>query len=281
MTREPYTYSILRYRHDPVSGEQINVGVLLYAPQNGYLKAEIHKAYGRIKKVFPNVNGKILKQDLQRIEKAFEKLSRKREVDDMFSRDLDALELGHKVVSKDDSALIWSEAGSGLTKDPEDTLHNLHSRFVTQYEQTAQSVARGDADVWKPFRDELQEREIAEFFASKTIRSDFNEIEFDHAWKNGKWHCIQPLSFDLGTEDGIQEKAARWVGNMLGLEKADEAVVPYFLIGEPKNSDMANACKRAMEFWASAPLRPKVFSETEMDRLADTLEDKIKSSALD
>ena len=277
MKRESYTYTILRYRHDPVAGEQINVGVVLYAPDSGFLGVQIRKAYGRIKKVFPDVNGYLLRQDLQRIESAFVKLSKTRETNDLLSRKNNALTFAHKIIDIDDSSLVWSTIGSGTTSDPVQTLENLHFRFIAQYDQDTQS-RRADADVWKPFRDRLLERRIADIFQAKTIRSTRNEVEFEHAWKNGKWHCIQPLSFDLATEDGIQEKAARWVGQMVGLSKSTEEFKPYFLVGGPSSPDMQRAYERALEFLGDAPLAPEIVQETELDQFADMLEDRVKVS---
>lgn len=47
-----YSYSVLRYRHNPTSGEAINVGVLLYAPGENYAQLEIDKRYGHLSKLY-------------------------------------------------------------------------------------------------------------------------------------------------------------------------------------------------------------------------------------
>jgi len=52
------------------------------------------------------------------------------------------------------------------------------------------------------------ELKVASILEKKTIATSKDEVEFEHAWKNGNWHCYQPLSFDLATVDSIQEKAA-------------------------------------------------------------------------
>lgn len=277
MKREPYTYTILRYRHDPIAGEQINVGIVLYAPKSGFLGGQFRKAYGRISKVFPDVNGSLLRQDLGQIERSFEKLSKKRVAGDLLSEQCNAAIFAQMVIAVDDSSFIWSTLGSGVSDNPAKTLEDLHSRFVSQYEE--QHLARrADADIWRPFRDRLLERKIADIFQPKTIRSSRNEVEFEHAWKNGKWHCIQPLSFDLTTEDGIQEKAARWVGNMVGLSKAAEQFKPYFLVGEPSDERMMAAYVRALEFLGDAPISLEIVPEKSMDLLIEKLEDKIRAS---
>lgn len=276
MKREPYTYAILRYRHDPVAGEQVNVGVVLYAPKSNFIGAQFRKAYSRVAKVFPDVNGAVLKHDLVRIEKAFNKLSTN-EDPDLFSDSYDVMNFAHRVVGVDDSALVWSISGSGVTSDAEKTLNALHSRFISQYDQEVLH-RRDDADVWKPFRDKLSELRIAEIFEPKIIQSPINEVEFDHAWKNGVWHCVQPISFDLVTAAGIQEKAAKWVGNLQGLSKATENFCPYFLVGAPSDPTMTRAYQRAVEFLREAPLAPTVVLEAEMEKFADEFLDKVNHS---
>lgn len=275
MKREPYTYMILRYRHDPVAGEQINVGVVLHAAESGFLGAAIRKAYGRVSKLFPTVDGTTLRRDLAGVERAFKKLAKTNVRNDLVSRP-NVATFALQVVGRDDSALIWSDVGSGVTSDPAKTLEDLHTRFVAQYDTDA-AVRRSDADIWKPFRDLLVERQVADILQHKTIKAAHDEVDFDHAWKNGKWHCFQPLSFDLLTPDGIQEKAARWVGHMVGLKSASEEFQPYFIIGEPTEGTLRPAYDRAIEFIGSAPLSPRIITEKAFDTFADELADEINA----
>lgn len=278
MTREPYTYALLRYRHDPVAGEMVNVGVVLYAPKNGYLGGLFRKAFGRISKVFPDVNGAVLRRDLTRIERAFIKSGKDAKLD-LLSDHPNVLTFARRIVGVDDSAFLWSEVGSGTTSNPAKTLEELHMRFVGQYDEFG-AHRRQDAEIWKPFRDRLVERAIGDIFTPKTIRSKTNAVDFEHAWKNGKWHCIQALSFDLVTEDGIQEKAARWVGHMVGLSKATEKFQPYFLVGQPSDEKMHPAYERALAFLRESPLEVVVIPELQIDSFADSWVDKVKASEL-
>jgi hypothetical protein len=271
MNREPYTYVVLRYRHDPLAGEAVNVGVVLHAPTSRFLGARFRRTYGRISRVFPDLEGSALRRDLAAIEHAFARLSRK-EGDDLFFESHNAATLAHRVIGKDDGSLIWSELGSGISSSPTKTLDDLFSRFVSRYDDTSR-YRRSDADVWRPFRDRLLEREIGEIFERKRFRSPLDEVEFEHAWKNGKWHCFQPLSFDLANVDSIQEKAARWVGHMVGLSNASDPFQPYFIVGKPSDEKLMGAYERAVDFISEAPLDPRIVRETELDQLADTIAD--------
>jgi len=177
MKRHPYTYTILRYRHDPIAGEQLNVGVVLHCAHSNFVGARFRKAYGRVSKAFPDMDGSTLRHDLTRIERAFEKLT-KQERKDLFSDSNDAGVLAAKIVGKDDGSLIWSSVGSGTTDDPETALDKLFFRLVTQYEDVS-APRRTDADIWRPVRDRLLELKIASIFEKKRISSSRDEVEFD------------------------------------------------------------------------------------------------------
>lgn len=275
MKRHRYTYSILRYRHDPVAGEQLNVGVVVHSVDRPFLGARFRKNYGRLSKAFPDVDGSTLRQDLTRIEKAFERLT-KLEGNDLLSIEGNAASFATKIVGPDDGSLIWSDLGSGTTDNLEATLEKLFIRLVTQYEDSA-APRRTDADVWRPVRDRLMELKVASVFEKKTIASSKDEVEFEHAWKNGKWHCYQPLSFDLATIDSIQEKAARWVGHMVGLSSASEQFHPYFIVGKPSEPALQSAYRRALDFIADAPLQPTIVSEDDVEAFANDLADRVHS----
>ena len=66
--RRPYTYVLLRYRHDPLAGEFANVGVLLHEPGSGYLDAKVRTTLGpRLTKMFPTLDGDAFKGSFQSV----------------------------------------------------------------------------------------------------------------------------------------------------------------------------------------------------------------------
>ncbi len=276
MSRAPYTYSILRYRHDPLSGEQVNIAVALHSGATRFVGFRIKKAYSRLKQLFPDLDTSILRNDLARIERAFAIAARAESEPQLFDAGTDVMAFARRVVSIDDGAMIWSVVGTGVTTDPEKTLESIYWRFVGQYDKP-EMHKRPDADVWRPFRDKLVEKNIAHLFDKKVISSSRVEVEFEHAWKNGVWHCFQPLSFDLATSDGIQDKAARWVGQMVGLSKSAEQFRTYFIVGEPTEQAMFPAYHRAIDFLKDAT-GADVVLEKDVDILADQIEDKVHHS---
>lgn len=275
--RQPFSYVVLRYRHDALAGELVNVGVVLYAPDERFLQAAVRTTYGRLSKLYPDFEGGALTADLRRLETALKRLAGQ-EASSMFASGYTAASLAKRVIDDPAGSYLWSDVKYGVTKSPAEELRRLFERYIGRFD-TAQVSRRSDADVWRPARDKLAEKALAEFFEPKTIQSSRDEVSFEHAWKNGVWHCIQPLSFDLADTDSIQNKAARWVGHMVGLSKSDEAFRPYFLVGRPSEAQLQHAFERAVFFLSEAPGThpPRVIREEEIDQFVEELEKEMQT----
>ncbi|MBX7248927.1 MAG: DUF3037 domain-containing protein [Caulobacteraceae bacterium] len=275
--RQPYSYAVLRYRHDAVAGELINVGVLVHSSKTGFSRACLRRSYGRFSSLYPDLNGRALTAEFKRIENAVKRLA-KRKID-MFSSKADAASIGKQVVDDPAGSYLWSEAAYGIADDLDRATEQLFERYVTRFD-AVQMQRRSDADVWRPARDLLAERKLAELLGPKTIRSRRDEVEFDHALKNGLWHCLQPLSFDLADSDSINQKAARWVGHMVGLAAAEEEFRTYFIVGAPSQPQLREAYERALLFLSEAPasIAPRVIEEAELPTLVEELAAQVSIS---
>ena len=67
-----FTYTVLRYVHDIATGEFVNMGVALYAPEAKYVSAICNSRYGRLSKMFLEVNGDNLRSLMRYIQARFE-----------------------------------------------------------------------------------------------------------------------------------------------------------------------------------------------------------------
>lgn len=57
-----YTFSVLRYVHDPVTAEFVNIGLALYAPTAKYLNAICTSHYQRLSTMFEPIDGEHFRQ---------------------------------------------------------------------------------------------------------------------------------------------------------------------------------------------------------------------------
>jgi hypothetical protein len=64
-----YQYQIIRYHHDIATGEFVNVGVVVYCQESGFLKAKVLTKDAHISRFFENVNGQFVLRMLKAINK--------------------------------------------------------------------------------------------------------------------------------------------------------------------------------------------------------------------
>lgn len=277
--RQPYTYVLLRYRHDPLAGEFANVGVVLHAPESRFLKTRTRGGMGpRLAKIFPAMDRAAFRAGLLTIGRSVGKLAGG-DGGDLLSGLGDAGAYARRALPSDDSSFVWGPLGSGLTDDPARTLDTLYARFVSRFDAPAKASHRNDAAVWKPVHDLLLARRIADRLQPQTITSPVDEVEFDHAWKNGAWHVYQPLSFDMASDDLIREKAARWAGHLLGLEQAEVEVKPHFIVAAPRNGQLRETYKRALDFLrlSGDSIDIEIVDVAQAPRLVDEIEAELRA----
>jgi hypothetical protein len=278
MTATPkvrYTYVVLRYRHDSLAEEFANVGVVVHAPAVGFLDARMRHTLGRLSKIFPDLNGEDLKSSLRGIERTIKRMGTK-EAGDLFGSFKNAGEFAKSAQPDDDSSFVWSALGSGLTFSPLETIEKLFGRFVTRYDEH-QRGHRDDAAVWRPVRERLAERKLVDQLQPKTIASSLDRVEFEHASKNGAWHCYQPLSFDLANEETIRDKARRWTGHMVALNNAFEPFHTYFFVGLPQDQKLRAASQAAIKILELSPGNPRIVDETKIDEFVRQIEDNLRA----
>lgn len=271
--RQPYTYIVLRYRHDPLAGEFANVGVVVFAQESGFLRAKMRHTLGRLARIFPDMNSVAFKDAIRGIESAINRKAG-REGGDLLASLKDASAFALSVLPDDDTSFVWSPMGSGLTSDPVEALERLYVRFVGRYDEH-QRAHRDDAAIWRPVRDRLAERNLIDRLQRKKIVSPVDHVEFEHAWKNGTWQCYQPLSFDLANEENIREKARRWAGHLLALQGASDEFRPYFLVGAPGDRRLGTAYQAALSILKLSPGTPEIFEESGIDDFVQQIEDEI------
>lgn len=281
MLKRRYTYTVLRYVHDPLTAEFVNVGLVLHFPESSFgpavLKTGTRSTIGRMRDLFPDLDRIAFGATMRTINRMLTKLADQLSSDGMFASPGNALTFARQVLPSDDSSLQWSPAGSGVAEDPDKTFQRLYSRLVTKYD-VRNIQRRSDEEIWKPVRQRLEERHLPVALEPKTIVGGDDKIEFQHAWKNGAWHVYEPVSLDLANAEGIYNKAHRWLGQLASVAPyASEAFHPYFIVGAPSDPELEPAYRRALKILKKSPGQVEIFEETEIEQLVDRIEDAIKA----
>ncbi len=230
--KTPYNFTVLRYMHDIVTGEFVNIGVVLYAPKARFLSAACTPRYGRLSRMFCEVNGEHFKQVVRyiqvKLEEEGEKLISELPFDAMPKS---VTEFTARVLPPDDSSLQFSPEGFGLTENPETALEQLYTRHVEKYYEKPERQSRSDEDVWKLFKKPLEEKRILGSLMPHQIIGNNYEYEFKYAWKNKLWRVQEPVSFDLMEASSITDKANAWLGRITSLVDGGEPFKLNILLG--------------------------------------------------
>jgi hypothetical protein len=182
--------------------------------------------------------------------------------------------IAHSVLPQDDTAYQWSPLGSGVTSSQnlDRALESVFRRLVVHHEREATRTSRSDQQVWSKFRSAVRYRNRLAHLGSKKIATSDDVVEFGLAFKNGIWHCLKPLSFDLQNRKQICGKAHEWLGKMTSVAGTDEPFKVYFLIGEPARPAMKGACRQAIGILRKATVEKEIIVESRRDRFAEAIE---------
>lgn len=274
--RLSYSYSILRYVHDGATGEFVNIGVAIHCKDLDLFQVLCRQTLGRISEFFPDLNAKAFRTFTKTISARFGELSKAyADPDSQFTGTTNLESLLSSVLPKDDSALTWSSIEGGISSDPHKTLEDLYARYVNKYDHKTTTHKRTDEDVWRNFSRALENRHIAKFFVEKTISGKDDKVKFKSAWKNGVWHCVEPISFDLSAPETIREKAHRVLGQITSVADTSEHFKLYLVLATPSKPNLSSAFDQAVQILKKMQADKEIYTESETDELLTKLQTQI------
>ena len=276
--KRKYLFSTLRFTYDPLTQEFVNVGVVIFIPDERVLLARCAQQYSRVSKVFGlGVDGPRLRRTLRFIQDKINALGENLQNSLNFEKSHSLPALLASILPVDDSALQFHAGGAGLSENIDATLGKLFYDYVDRYNVSPSETKREDEDVWKTFKGEFERTQVLSRLQSKCIAAPNFEYEFQHSWKNGLWNCLEPLSFDLASPDSIADKANRWVGRATGLQDSADDFKLYLLMGKPLEPSLQLAYEKAENLLHKMPVKHEFISETEAAEFAISFADEVKT----
>src|SRR5438132_1055816 len=103
----PYTFSIVRYVHDPVASESLNVGVLLFSPDVPFLDVALEYRFERFSAAFARFDGERFKQVLRHFANAVAEVCEDISTPLLWLRDSPK----SLITAADVARRIWSDSG--------------------------------------------------------------------------------------------------------------------------------------------------------------------------
>lgn len=279
MNRYPFQYAVLRYVHDVITEEFLNIGVIVYSKPERFLKCLISERYGRLSTTFNGIERLNYSRIVSVIRQKVERLGIQLAQVSLFDTHQDRIEdFLHQVVMPNDASLVLGGYGGGLVEDLDLELERLYKRLVEQYIDIEEPESRNDQQVWAVYARSLVQYNVLEQLAPVTIQAPTYGHHFDHAYKNEKWHPIEPVSLDLVHSRSILEKANRWIGNATVLADSDAIGTLYLLLGAPRNRDLYEAYEYAVHNLETkiTAMDVRVVKEENADQFSEELNQLIR-----
>jgi hypothetical protein len=274
--RKTYAYRVLQYRHDPMAGELVNVGVMVHSAESCFLDIRVRSSLGRLDNLYIDLDRRTLTSGLHAVETAVAVAAG--ELPELLSVGLGVEDVSRRILGPGDGCFVWGAVGSGTTVDLPAALDRLYQRFVERHDVHAPR-RRTDDDVWRPVRQMLEQRHIAHLLEPKVIQSSVERVEFAHSWKNGKYHCHQAMAFDYVKGDHILDKARRWAGILHSLTDSEDEFQIYFLLGAPQDQRLNKEYDIARRMLEKCPQQPEIYEDKNLDCFVDRIEDSIHRQA--
>lgn len=221
--RRPFEALVLRYRHDALLGESVNLGVVVSC--DGQIATRFAPTLTRVAALFPDCNKRAIRRLIKRLQDAAVTSG-----EPLFPKT--ASHLLSQVLPQYPHAIAVSEPVVGVTLDVRRTCDSLYETFVASRLTSNQRSSRQDEEVWAAF-EQRSHSAVRVHLQPHDLRGPRMPLHFDHCWKNGKWHAAQPLSFDLLEPHAIRDKAASWIGKLNATKPSEHGAEVSFLIGMP------------------------------------------------
>lgn len=255
MNSQSYSYSFLRYRQNPESGEFANIGVAMWAPESRFVAFQGSRRYSRLTHFFGELDRDGYRLLLAHVERRFDVLAGRLNEDALGLDPLPASvrEFALQVVPEDDGSVQWSPVRGGFAEDPNAELSRVYNVFIGRLNEAPASHRRDDEQVFREvFRRAFSDTVVAPRMTEHEIVAPLLSHVFKNAWKNGAWNVYEPLSFDLLDRDTIEGKASKWFGRSVHLKDSPEQPKIHFLLGKPSLPSNRKAFGKAKDILRSA-----------------------------
>lgn len=271
-----YKFSILRYYHDIVSEEFINLGIVVYFQEPLLLTFKYTNSFKRVTRTFLNADVEYLKKLLQNIDYRLTEKSVEIKNHNLFDDNIDFKMIINEVLPIEDRTLRFSDVFFGISDNSNETINYLYERYVNKYIEKSERYSRSDDEVWKIFKEPLVRKNIINKLSPHTIITKDYDHNFEHCWKNDIWHINEPVSLDLKEGSSILEKANSWLGRATSLSEVKDFKL-YLLLGKPKNEQLNKYFIKAENIMNKMPCKHEFVKEDEADAFAEELAMKIET----
>lgn len=269
-----FTYSLLKYRYNQLTEESLNLGILFIFPGEGHISFVAPSSLGRLEHAFPGVSI----QDVRAYLKSFEGQAKKLKPHlGRYADDYQSL-INEQFLIPNGSSIHFDELHNApLWKDVPTTIDLFSNQYLAGYGKRStegkvqQHTEAYILDKYKKLLTEKAEgRELSTLVKEKTVivENEITSFSSDLYWRNGTQNLVKAVSFDLTTEEGIENKAFALSKrlDLLGelFEKNNQRV--DILVSKPSKPGLKHVYQNAKEVLKAAGSPHQVIEEGTFQR---------------
>jgi hypothetical protein len=212
----------------------------MYSQENSFFRVRLLQKYSRITSTFPIADGEFYRRYISVLQSKFDHLA-KPYCNPQMPLELvnpnNFNDLIEKVLPPDDSTIQFGPIQGGMANDLDAVFDDLYIRLVEAYLKSNEKPSKSEQEIWMQFSTPLRKNLAFSMLQSTAIQTSKDKIQLEHAWKNGKWKAIQPISFDLLHAGSIQNKSLQWFGTNILLNESPDIGNIFCLLAKPSRED--------------------------------------------
>jgi hypothetical protein len=250
----------------------LNIGVIICAPEARIIEARLESRYERLSAAFVDFDGEHYRRTLQQFTQVLDILRERLSATtlfDLWDISSNAQSVARQIWPDIDLSFQIGEVMAGISDNLSDTIADIFHRMVTSQYQRVTQERRTDDEVWSVYHKPLVQRHVSNNLRDTVLTTPDVDVKFAHAFKNEKWHVLQPLSMDLKRREYIQNKATRWLGSAVALEANPELGKLYVLLGPPSIETNRSAYIKAKNLLHKMPIAHELIEEDGAEDFAD------------
>ena len=210
-------YSILKYSHSKILGEELNVGILFVLPEKGIIEFHSPKNLKRLYKTYPDLDHKLIVSYLDSFSSRAEKIA---DILPSYTVDLNNL-LYDQFIIQDSSSLQFSKFNFALFDGDFVLIKEKYIQiFLGSYQSEKNLIIQklNDHSISNVCKEIILSKrpDISKYIKTDKVLLENKSVKLktDFYWQNGTTNFVKGITFDLSKEDEIIKKSLL-IGNQL------------------------------------------------------------------
>lgn len=269
-------FNLLKYIHSPFLGEEVNVGILLYFPEQERMEFRFPESSRRLALLYPDFSARQLRAYQESFSKRVARTNA--ELKGAPSLDHYVTFITRELLPADATVLQFGPLTKAVAHlaDSAAIADQYYDLYFGAVAAPVRSRRKDDSFLLTQFRRLLADTNPA---AVKLVRRDVEvvapktSIRFDMAWQNGTLNHIKALSFDLANKTEINQKSVYchgWLDLLADVAKKENYSFDL-LVAPPSQRELYGEYDKALNILKDTTAPVRIIEEG--DELSDYSED--------